>query len=146
VARKNAFMNDWWATPTARVHGAALLALAVGLPGGSLLVGDGVFAWTMFSKSETYRITIEVEAPGGGRRQVDPRALAPLVGPSLAYFLPRPGEWRHDPVGLTFRTGLGHIARLACRLGAPGGAEVTLEERADLDASPRVTVARAACP
>lgn len=108
-------------------------------------MGNGVFAWTMFSKSETYRMHVVGATDGGAPRALDPRALAPFVSSSIGYFLPAPDTWRHDPVGLTFRTGLGKIAALACRMGPFSETEVTLEERADLDAAPRRTVARARC-
>jgi hypothetical protein len=120
--------------------------VAVVLPAGSLLMGNGVFAWTMFSKSETYRLRVVGWTAGGEARAFDPRMLSPFVNPNLAYFLPAPGVWRHDPVGLTFRTGLSKVAVLACRLGGIRTAEVTLEERANLDAVPRRSVARADCP
>jgi len=131
--------------PRAKLHIALAVAVAVLLPGGSLLFGNGVFAWTMFSKSDTYRMSITGWTDEGEVRSFDPRALQPFVNPSLAYFLPAAGVWRHDPVGLTFRTGLGNIAALACRLGSMRAAEVTLEERANLDAEPKRSVARARC-
>lgn len=133
------------ARPRAKLHIALALAVAVVLPGGSLLLGNGVFAWTMFSKSDTYRMKLVGWTGDGVARVFDPRALAPHVNPTLAYFLPAPGVWRHDPVGLTFRTGLGNIAALACQLGPVRATEVTLEERADLDAEPKRSVARAVC-
>jgi len=131
--------------PRAKLHAALALAVAVVLPGGSLLMGNGVFAWTMFSKSETYRMSVIGWTVDGEARVFDPRSLGPHVNRSLAYFLPAPEVWRHDPVGLTFRTGLGNIAALACRLGSLRATELTLEERANLDAEPRRSVARALC-
>jgi hypothetical protein len=131
--------------PRAKLHLALALVVAIALPGGSLLLGNGVFAWTMFSKSDTYRMTVLGWTPGGAARSFDPRELAPHVNGVLAAFLPAPGAWRHDPVALTFRTGLGNIAALACRLGPLEATEVTLEERADLDAAPKRSVARARC-
>ena len=132
--------------PRAKLHIALALVVAVLLPGGSLLMGNGVFAWTMFSKSETYRMRIVGWTASGEARAFDPLALSPFVNPSLAFFLPRAGVWRHDPVAITFRTGLHHIAALACRLGPLRATEVTLEERVTLDAEPRRSVARADCP
>jgi hypothetical protein len=131
--------------PRAKLHVALALAVAVVLPGGSLLLGNGVFAWTMFSKSETYRMSVVGWTADGDARSFDPRALGPHVNGTLAAFLPAPGAWRHDPVALTFRTGLSNIAVLACRLGPLAATEVTLEERADLDAEPKRSVARARC-
>jgi hypothetical protein len=131
--------------PRAKLHLALAVIVGLLLPGGSLLLGNGVFAWTMFSKSETYRMHVLGGADDGATRPLDPRALAPFVSPTIGYFLPAPDTWRHDPVGLTFRTGLGKIAELACRLGPFATTEVTLEERADLDAEPKRSVASARC-
>ena len=66
-------------------------------------MGNGVFAWTMFSKSETYRMHMSGWTADGAARAVDPRAIAPHVSPSIGYFLPAPDTWRHDPVGLLHR-------------------------------------------
>ena len=138
-------IRDLFDRPRAKLHVALALAVAVVLPGGSLLLGNGVFAWTMFSKSETYRMSVIGWTDDGAARTFNPRSLAPYVNQSLAYFLPAPEVWRHDPVGLTFRTGLGNIAALACRLGPLRATEVTLDERANLDAAPKRSVARAVC-
>ena len=100
----------------------------------------------MFSKSETYRLSIIATQADGTQRDIDPRSLAPLVNPSLAYFLPAAGTWRHDPVGLTFRTGLPAIAGLACRVGSGAmRVDATLGERANLDAPERETRATTRC-
>jgi hypothetical protein len=131
--------------PRAKLHAALALIVALILPGGSLLIGNGVFAWTMFSKSATYRMTIAAWSADGREQALDPRSLARYVSPSIGFFLPAPGMWRHDPVGLTFRTGLGTLAALACQLGPVRATEVTLDERADLDAEPKRSVARASC-
>jgi hypothetical protein len=127
------------------IHVAIGIVVAFVLPAASLLAGNDVFAWTMFSKSDTYRMTIVGTSVDGQTVAFDPRVLAPHVNRTLAYFLPAPGRWRHDPVGLTFRTGLGNVARLACHLGELTSTEVSLEERSDLDAPAKVTVARARC-
>jgi len=131
--------------PRAKLHVALAVVVGLLLPGGSLLLGNGVFAWTMFSKSETYRMRVLGWDNDGAPRALDPRTLAPHVSPTIGYFLPAPDTWRHDPVGLTFRTGLGKIAELACRLGPFTTTEVTLEERANLDAEPKRSVARVRC-
>jgi hypothetical protein len=131
--------------PPAKLHVALALTVGLLLPGGSLLMGNGVFAWTMFSKSETYRMRISGWTADGAARAIDPRSIAPYVGASIGYFLPAPDTWRHDPVGLTFRTGLGKIAELACQLGPFSATEVTFDERANLDAEPRRSVARGRC-
>lgn len=144
--RRDRVLTRWGLDrPRAKLQVALAVIVGVLLPGGSLLIGNGVFAWTMFSKSETYRMRVLGWTADGAVNAVDPRSLAPQVSPSIGYFLPAPDVWRHDPVGLTFRTGLGKIAELACRLGSFTTTEVTLEERANLDAAPKTSVAHARC-
>ena len=133
-------------SPRAKLHLVVGIVVVLGLPAGSLVAGDGVFAWTMFSKSETYRLTVLGVSGDGSTRAFDPRALAPYVNPSLAAFLPAANTWRHDPVGLTFRTGLPTLAGVACRLALLRATTLKLEERRTLDDAPRTSVARARCP
>jgi hypothetical protein len=128
------------------IHALALLLVALGLPGGSLLFGSGELAWTMFAKSETYRLGLTGLAHDGRPSHIDPRALSPLVSGTLRYFLPAPEQWRHEPMGVTFRTGLPQLARLACQLGPYARIEASFEERAHLDSAPRVTRADVRCP
>jgi hypothetical protein len=131
----------WWSS----LHLLLLALLAVALPAGSLLFGSGEFAWTMFSKSETYRLALTGIAPSGARMQLDPRSLASLLNAEAAHFLPAPAQWRHDPMAVTFRTGLPYIAALACRLGPYQSIDASLEERVHLDAPPVATRVRARC-
>jgi len=133
--------RPWWPL----LHLSVLAFLAIILPAGSLLFGNGEFAWTMFSKSETYRLAFTGIAPNGSEVEIDPRSLGPLTNPTLSYFLPEPGKWRHDPMGVTFRTGLPYLTLLACRLGPYQRIEALLEERAHLDAAPLATRAEAPC-
>ena len=129
-----------------RIHAVVGVVLCVLLPGGSYLQGDAIFAWNMFSKSETYRVSVRAVFADGATRDIDPRAIGPRVGGDLATFLPAPGTWRHDPVGLTFRTSLPLLAAFACPL-APGAltVDIALEERAHLNAPIRRTEAYAKC-
>jgi hypothetical protein len=129
---------------TARAQAVVAFVLCVGLPAGSLLHGNAIFAWNMFSKSETYRLRVVGTSPTG-TFEIDPRTLGARVGPSIAPFLPAPGEWRHEPVGLTLRSSLASIALAACPRVRPGEIDVTLDERADLDATPRTSTMRAMC-
>ena len=55
----------WPATPA---HTALWGLFALALPALSWLDGSGAFAWTMFSKSEAYRLEIEIVDAAGGRR------------------------------------------------------------------------------
>jgi hypothetical protein len=126
-------------------HAAIALLVAVVLPLGSRLGGSGMFAWTMFSKTEMYRLRVEGTRRDGVRRDYDPAALGPYLTPNARHFLPEKDLWRHDPVALTFRTSLRSMARLACRLDDLASTELTFEERATLDAPPRLTTASATC-
>ena len=133
-------------SPTARVQALVAIVVCVVLPAGSYLHGSAIFAWNMFSKSETYRMSIIETSADGTRRELDPRAIKHFVNPSMGYFLPPPSAWRHDPVGYTFRTGLPAVAALACRIGRGARRiEVTLDERATLDATPTTTHAGTEC-
>jgi hypothetical protein len=69
-----------------------------------------------------------------------------LLDATAAQYLPPAGQWRHDALGVTFRTGLPHLAALACRLGSHRRVEAVLEERSDLDADPVATRADVRCP
>ncbi len=121
------------------------MLVALGLPGGSVVLGSGELAWTMFAKSETYRLALLGIARDGRETRIDPRSLSPLVGASVRYFLPAPDAWRHEPMAVTFRTGLPYFAALACRLGSFERVEALLEERSDLDAAPLLTRAGVRC-
>jgi hypothetical protein len=135
-----------WASGTGKLHAALALFFCLLLPGASYFREGRIFAWNMFSKSETYRITIDATYPDGAHRDLDPRILGRVTNRELAMFLPPPHTWQHDPVSLGFRTGLPSIAALACR--ASHGSQhddVVLEERADLDAPIRATEAHTEC-
>ena len=127
------------------VHVAVGIFVAVVLPGSSWRDGNGTFAWTMFSKSETFRLGVLVTI-AGERQYVSPAVLAPWASPWVAYYLRASRDWLHSPVGITFRTSLPHIASLGCNLAGATEVLVTLQERSDLDAPIRATEARWTCP
>jgi hypothetical protein len=117
------------------------------MPALSWLDGSGWLAWTMFSKSETFRLDVEVEEGAGRRRVVNPNELAPFAAADLAAFLGGAESWRHAPVGAGFQRSLPGLAQLACRLSPPPRfAHVRLERRAHLDAPVQVTQAQRSCP
>lgn len=122
--------------------------LCVALPAASWLDGSGgSMAWTMFSKSETYRLELSVVDRFGSARVVNPTALAPMASVDLATFLSGSETWRHGPVVRGLERSIGGLARLACHLpGEPKQVRLRLETRQDLDAPVHVTHAVRSCP
>ena len=127
------------------VHAAVGAFVTLILPGLSWLDGNGTFAWTMFSKSQTFRIGVLVTTSTNEQRYVSPGALAPWASPQTAQYLRSARDWLHSPVGFTFRTSLSEVAALGCNLPDAREVLVTLQERNDLDAPIRATEARWVC-
>src|SRR5690349_22168320 len=101
----------------------------------------------MFSKSETYRLDVEVFDDTGHRKIVNPTELAALAGVDLAVFLSGAESWRHAPVGRSFQQSLPGLAQMACGLSpAPARAHIRLQRRANLDAPIESSDARRSCP
>jgi hypothetical protein len=123
-----------------RTQLVAAMLLGVVVPAASWLDGSGgALAWTMFSKSETYRLQVNVTDGAGEGHIINPTELGKLASVDLATFLSGSESWRHGPVGAGLEHSLGGLAELACRL--PGGSRavrVRLETRRDLDAPVRV--------
>ena len=128
------------------LHAAVGGFVALVLPGLSWLDGNGTFAWTMFSKSSSFRVGVLLTSRDGARVPAPPAVLARFASPWMAYYLERAGDWLYYPVGITFRSSLPMVAALGCRLDGVTLVVVTLQERRDLDAPIQVTEARAACP
>jgi hypothetical protein len=111
------------------------------------LFGNGSLAFTMFSRSETYRLGVVTTDAAGTARRVAPTALAAAVGGTPGDILAGTEQWRHGPFGGLLAEHLGEVARFACRLGAgTTRADVTLERRQTLDASVEAMTASARCP
>jgi hypothetical protein len=122
---------------------AAVLCCAV-LPAASWLDGTGSFAWTMFSKSETYRIRIDVTLSDGRHMLVNPTALTAYASVDLAGYLSGAESWRHGPVGRNLRHDLRGLCHLSCRLPSrPSRADIEIETRVDLDAP--IVASRTGC-
>jgi hypothetical protein len=132
--------------PTTPAHTALGVLLALVLPAASWLDGSGRFAWTMFSKSASYRLEIDVVDAGGARRAVEPGALAARAGPSARPFLSGARYFRHAPVASTFRHHLAEVGSLACAEPGAVSVEISLFERPTLDADVRETHAAITCP
>jgi hypothetical protein len=132
--------------PMTPAHTAAGVLLAVVLPATSWLDGSGRFAWTMFSKSETYRLEIDVVDTGGAKRPLSPSALAMRAGPTARAYLGGTEAFRHAPVASTIRRHLSEIGALACAERGAASIEIALFVRRTLDAEPSETRAKVTCP
>jgi len=126
---------------------ALAVVVAVLLPLTSRLFGNGSLAFTMFSRSETYRLHVVTADAAGTARRVAPTALAAAVGGTPGDILAGTEQWRHGPFAVLLADHLGEVARFACQLG-PGTAraDVTLERRQTLDAPVEAVAASARCP
>ncbi len=130
-----------------RFHLALAVVVAVLLPLTSRLYGSGSFAFTMFSRSETYRLRVTTIDAAGTSRRVAPTALAAAVGGTPGDILAGTEQWRHGPFGTLLADHLDGIARFACRLDAGAAhTDVVLERRKTLDAPVELVAARARCP
>lgn len=129
-----------------RAHGVLALLVGVVLPGYSWLDGSGWLAWTMFSKSETYRIRLVTTDSAGRERLVNPTALAGLAGEQVAPYLSGAEHFRQAPISNAIVANLSGLAQLACRV-APGAvrAGAALDSRKNLDAPVRTTTVEVAC-
>jgi len=123
------------------------VVVAVLLPTASRVFGNGSLAFTMFSRSETYRLRVTTTGARGTARRVAPTALAAAIGGTPGDILAGTEQWRHGPFGSLLADHLGEVARYACRLGAESErAEIVLERRQTLDAPVELVTASARCP
>jgi hypothetical protein len=129
-----------------KAHGVLAVLVGVVLPGYSWLDGSGWLAWTMFSKSETYRIRVVTTDGAGQARVVNPTALAALAGEQAAPYLSGSEHFRQGPVSNAIAANLGSLAQLACRV-APSAvvAGAALDSRRNLDAPVRTTTVEVSC-
>ena len=130
-----------------RIHAAVALLLGLILPAYSWINGSGWLAWTMFAKSETYRVTVRVLDVGGVTHGINPTDLARFMSGDAATFLSGADQFRHAPVGAALRRNLAGLAAVGCRT-VPDSRHcwVSLETRANLDASVVRSRADAFCP
>lgn len=131
--------------PTARLHAALALLIAVILPGASWLDGNGTLAWTMFSKSATYRLRASAIRKDGQPVVLQAAQVARVSDPWVSFYLQGSDDWRHAPVGRTLRQGLRGIAARVCAFGDLSSVELILHEREHLDDPIVSTTARVDC-
>ena len=127
------------------LHLIAAIAACVLLPALSYARGGGAFAWTMFSRSDSFRLSVTAVDHAGQVHLLHPIELADGVEPILRMYLGGADRFRTWPVGPTFAARLPELARLGCRSGRYGSVTVMLEQRATLDAPVQVTRAHATC-
>ena len=128
-----------------RLHAIVAAFACVVIPGWSWADGSGWLAWTMYSKSETYRVRVVARDASGALRRIAPTQLGTLGSRELTIYLSGSERWRHAPAGNALRRFLPELARLGCRIGSPASVEVTLEQRRTLDAPVQTSSARAEC-
>jgi hypothetical protein len=131
----------------ARIHVIVGVLLAAVLPAYSWLDGSGWLAWTMFSRSETYRLRAEVTDGTGVAHAINPTALATFADPETAAYLSGTEHWRHAPVGNAIRANLASLAKIACRcVPAALEATLTMDMRKTTQQPPTSSVAHVRCP
>jgi hypothetical protein len=132
-------------SPTQALHLATALVACVLLPAYSSVTGAGGFAWTMFSKSDSFRLSLTATDREGHVHLLHPAELGGGVEPALRTYLQGAERFRTWPVGPTFQARLPALARFGCESRRYVSIELTLEQRPDLDAPVQVTRARATC-
>jgi hypothetical protein len=125
------------------------LALVTGLivPGASWLDGSGWLAWTMYSRSGSYRLTVYGrQRSSGARIPVAPTAMSVRASGTIRTALGGADHWRFSPFGPTLRIYLASVGQLACETEDLARVDLLLEEQPTLDASILRTRASVNCP
>ena len=125
--------------------GLALVAALI-LPAASWMDGSGWLAWTMYSRSGSYRLTVYGRKVDGDRIPIAPTAMAERASGTIRIALGGADHWRFSPFGPTLRIYLASIGELACGLEAVPMVDLVLEEQATLDAPIVSTRASVRCP
>jgi len=116
-------------------HRIAAIVFCVVAPAWSWLDGSGSLAWTMFSKSETYRVEVTIVDAAGHHHAINPTELAGLSSRDLATYLSGAESWRHGPIGGGLASNLAGLTTVACQLPEhPIDVQVLVETRKNLDA------------
>jgi len=127
-------------------HRVVAALVAVVLPAYSWHDGSGWLAWRMFSKSETYRLTLRVTDVDGRVHVVNPTELARFTSGDTAAYLSGSEHFRHAPVGRLLRENLTVLGALGCRCVARATrSSITLELRKTLDAATEATTSDVSC-
>ena len=146
-SRQRASSDEPSARGFRRLHLVIGVLVCAVIPGVTVLEGSSWLAWTMYSKSATYRVSVLAFDRAGKSRRIAPTELSQHAPAELGTFLAGSERWRHAPVGPTLRHHMREVAALACK-AAPGAAkvEILLELRSTLDAPVESVRAAEPCP
>jgi len=108
------------------LRSASVVVLIVALPLVSWCDGSGQLAWTMFTRTGQFRLTLFADG-----KQINPTAVAAraMPGPTGVALAGADGMKHHDVMRATMRRHLEDVARLACRLRPTREVVARLEER-----------------
>jgi hypothetical protein len=130
-----------------RLHFALALVTALILPGASWLDGTGWLAWTMYSRSGSFRLTVYGRERGTDSRvPIAPTAMSLRASGMIRIALAGADHWRFSPYGPSLRAYLASLGQLACEEADVAKVDLLLEEKATLDASILRTRASVQCP
>ncbi len=131
-----------------RARLVAAFVLCLGIPAWAWARGDGAF--TMYARSEEYRLRIVATSAGGKATLVPPTELARHVGPTASHYFAGADHATRAPNVDALRARLPAVTKLACEGARALGIEaaridVELWER-PLGGEERVTSAQGTCP
>ena len=130
-----------------RAHLLLGVFVVVVLPLASWWSGVGGLAFTMFSRSGSYRLHVVVVGQSGAERPVAATAVAARAGGTIGDVLAGSEAWRFAPFGALIRRRLDQVAALACTTDPQARqARVALDERTTLDSLVRTTTSTRPCP
>jgi hypothetical protein len=130
-----------------RLHAALAVVTGLILPAASWIDGSGWLAWTMYSRSGSYRLTVEGQQRSSGDPiPIAPTAMSLRASGTIRIALAGADHWRFSPFGSTLRVYLASVGQLACDVEDVTKVDLVLEEQATLDASIRRTRVSVLCP
>ena len=129
----------------ARVHAMLAVFACVLLPGVSWLDGSGWLAWTMYAKSEHYRLRVEAHS-AGHRRWISPTALAAHAAPDVQNALAGTEVWHHGSQGRTLERRIDAVSELACSVVGAEAVVLTLDRKGTLDGPVQTFRLKKSCP
>jgi hypothetical protein len=128
------------------LHVVAGIVACLILPAYSRAAGTGALAWVMFSRSDSFRLSVRAFDRDGVEHLLHPIELGQGMDSALRMYLRIADRFATWPVGQTFESRLSELAQNGCRAGSYARVEVTLERRSALDAPVHTVHERALCP
>lgn len=129
-----------------RLHLLAAFVACLLVPAYSRAAGDGGLSWTMFSRSDSFRVDVRAFDRDDAEHLLHPIELGKDVDPALRSFLREADRFSAWPVGSTLERRLTELAHNGCKAGPYSRIDVTLERKASLDAPVHRVRARVLCP